>query len=288
MSNDLSEASNVGGKEQHRSASSAGTRGVSYPFMSLPEAVEAARKIYVKERKAKVPVAVAISHLGYSDSSSGGRQTISALLQFGLLEDEGRKEDRQVKLTGRALNALLAAEDSEEHRAALLECVQQPKIYADIFSKWPEELPSDQLITFFLLRDRNFNPKAINSFVKDLRASLSYAGVEHPYASSSAQVNPPADNRDDGSQGNQLSQQPASMAQSFGVTSVTAAGPIAPSVLISPTGETEWMRGNLSKTTSFRILLTGEISAKQVSKLIRLLEAQKEVLEDDDDVSDLI
>lgn len=287
MSIDLSEVSNVGSKEQGRGVPSAGTRGVSYPFMSLPEAVEAARKIYVKERRAKVPVAVAISHLGYSDTSSGGRQTISALLQFGLLEDEGRKEDRQVKLTDRALDALLAAEDSAERKAALLECVQHPKIFADIFSKWSEELPSDQLISFYLLRDRNFNPKAIHSFVKDLRTSLAYAGVEHPYASSSSAVKQPADTHDDVPHGHQTSQSPSGVALPPVVTPTATAGPITQSVLMSAPGETEWMKGNLSKTTSFRILLSGEISAKQVNKLIRLLEVQRDVLEDDDDVSDL-
>jgi hypothetical protein len=259
----------------------AATRGVSYPFMSLPEALESARKIYNAERKTAAPVASAIEHLGYAESSSGGRQTISALLQFGLLEDQGRKDERLVKLTGIALDALLAEEGSEERKSALIECVKSPKIYRDIFAKWPDELPSDQTISYFLLRDKNFNPKAMQSFIKDLRASLIFVGVEHPRdleGNGLAASDP----------NSQLTSSQSSIAQPRGMQLTPTAAPSAadlvehyrPQVTLN---EKEWMKGSLSKSTGFRILISGEIDAKQIGRLIKLLEAQKAVLDDDDD-----
>lgn len=286
MANELMDTNASGSKDGGRAVRAGATRGVSYPFMSLPEAVDAARKIYNKERKTAAPVASAIQHLGYAESSSGGRQTISALLQFGLLEDEGRKEDRHVQLTVRALDVLLAGEGSEERRSALIDCVKSPKIYGDIFAKWPDELPSDQTISYFLLRDRNFNPKAITSFIRDLRDSLAYVGVEHPRELDGADSQPTEQHSGvpTAPPSNQLlrnlAAHPSSRPTAADLAPVFQQTPVA-------ANETEWMKGSLSKTTGFRILISGEIGAKQITRLVKLLEAQKEVLEDDDDHSDI-
>jgi hypothetical protein len=47
-------------------------------------------------------------------------------------------------------------------------------------------------------------------------------------------------------------------------------------------GEREWLRGPLSKGTSYRLIVSGDLGPKEIGKLIKLLEAQKEVLADDD------
>jgi hypothetical protein len=54
-------------------------------------------------------------------------------------------------------------------------------------------------------------------------------------------------------------------------------------------GEKEWLRGPLSKATSYRLIVSGNVGSREIGKLIRLLEAQKLVLEDEDeqDESDL-
>lgn len=53
----------------------------------------------------------------------------------------------------------------------------------------------------------------------------------------------------------------------------------------SPTmvaNEKEWLRGPLSKGASYRLIVSGEVGPKEIGKLIKLLEAQKLVLDDDD------
>ena len=47
-------------------------------------------------------------------------------------------------------------------------------------------------------------------------------------------------------------------------------------------GEKEWLRGPLSKATSYRLIVNGEVGPKEIGKLIKLLEAQKLVLDDDE------
>ncbi|OWV69459.1 hypothetical protein ATY77_20000 [Rhizobium sp. R634] len=46
-------------------------------------------------------------------------------------------------------------------------------------------------------------------------------------------------------------------------------------------GEIEWMRNRLGSDTNVRLLVKGDMGPKEIGKLIRLLEAQKLVLEED-------
>ncbi len=48
-------------------------------------------------------------------------------------------------------------------------------------------------------------------------------------------------------------------------------------------GEREWLRGPLSKETSYRLIVSGDLGPKELGKLIKLLTAQKAVLADEDD-----
>lgn len=47
-------------------------------------------------------------------------------------------------------------------------------------------------------------------------------------------------------------------------------------------GETEWMRNSLGRETKVRLFVSGQMGAKEITKLITLLEAQRLVLVDDD------
>jgi len=291
------------------------TRGVSYPSTHIGVAINLAKRYFDAERKAEAPVAAAISHFGYSETSSGGRQAISTLLQFGLLEDIGRGEDRHVKLTDNALTVLLAEQASEEFSRAIRECVGSPKIYQELFRKWPEALPSDQSISFYLAKDKNFNVTSIPSFLKDLRQSLSIAGVERPgELLSSVEDSEPVKPAGMNFVGDMVRRQRES--QTGRTVQVAATSPFVVGRALRPTGdqgerslgafgvddsqgypvpsnaaqgfltnpnEKEWMRGSLSKSTEFRINVSGPITGREVGRLIKLLEAQKEVLDEDSD-----
>lgn len=59
--------------------------------------------------------------------------------------------------------------------------------------------------------------------------------------------------------------------------------PKAVAEVASGDGEREWLRGPLSKTTNYRLVISGDMGPKEIAKLIKLLEAQKAVLDDDDE-----
>jgi hypothetical protein len=159
---------------------SKGVRGPSYPSMSLEEAIGKAMQFWTAEKRNAAPVEVAARNWGYSPSSSSGKVVTAALLHFGLLEDSGAGATRTVKLTGRALDILLdEVSDSPRRIQALQDAVREPRIYTDVLNKWPpSELPSDQTLRFYLLREKSFNEGAISAFIKDFRASLAYAKLD--------------------------------------------------------------------------------------------------------------
>jgi hypothetical protein len=154
-------------------------RGISYPALSLEEAVKRAEQLWNAEKKHSVPVDVVVQHWNYSSKSSGGRLVVAALLSFGLLADEGRKDERLVQLTPTALDILLNTIESKERIQALQAAIRKPKIYAELLSKWSaDDLPSDQTIKTFLIRDKDFNTKMVDTFIKCFRSSIKYAKLD--------------------------------------------------------------------------------------------------------------
>ena len=47
--------------------------------------------------------------------------------------------------------------------------------------------------------------------------------------------------------------------------------------------EREWLRGSLSRDTNYRLIVSGNLGPKEIGKLIKLLQAQKAILDDDID-----
>jgi hypothetical protein len=52
------------------------------------------------------------------------------------------------------------------------------------------------------------------------------------------------------------------------------------------TREREYLRGVLSRDAGYRLLVSGDIGPKELGKMIKLLQAQKAILEDDTDKED--
>ena len=59
--------------------------------------------------------------------------------------------------------------------------------------------------------------------------------------------------------------------------------PSDPIALPSMNNEREYLRGVLSRDASYRLLVSGNIGPKELGRMIKLLQAQKAILEDDAD-----
>lgn len=156
-------------------------RSVNYPQLTLQAALARGRQLWDSVGKNLVPISTAGAAWGYGEKSSGLRSTVSALKQYGLLEDTGDGAMRQVKLVDRALDILVEPADSPRHRSALTDALRSPRIYQDLFERFPDGLPAqDHAISAFLLRDKAFNRKAVEGFISTLRANLHFAAEPDP------------------------------------------------------------------------------------------------------------
>lgn len=153
-------------KRQHRSP--------AYPSMTLEAALKHAATIYKHEKRSAAPVAVVAEHCGTDIKSSKGLRLIAALKQFGLVKEEGSGDDRQVRLSERALDYLLADND-DGIRAALQAAALAPPIHKKIWETYPNGLPSDATLKSYLIRTLDFNDAYVDGFIKKLRATLAFA-----------------------------------------------------------------------------------------------------------------
>lgn len=256
-------------------------RGPSYPALSLEEAVEKAQRFWAAAKRGAAPAVAVVKHWGYSETSSSGKTALAALLQYGLLEAEGALETRTVKLTARGLDIVLDEPSSGRRLAALRDAARAPKLYADIMARWPaHELPVDSMLRYYLIREKNFNEASVDGFIKDFRASLAYAQMDKAATMDALFEQLDADTEAvDAVTAEVQAPNPESRLSQAAPRAVREAS----TGVSAGTGEREWLRGPLSKQVSYRLVVSGDMGSREIGKLIKLLEAQKAVLEDDDD-----
>ena len=168
-------------KEATVSSASGDGRSVNYPFVTLEAAIEQARKLWASVGVNMVQIPTAGAAWGYGQKSSGLRSTVSALKQYGLLQDIGEGGSRQVRITDRALDIFLEPPGSPKRSDAIRAAVLTPKIYREVFDRFAAGLPAqDHAISSFLVRDRDFNRTAVARFIAGLRANIQFAGVHRP------------------------------------------------------------------------------------------------------------
>lgn len=270
-------------RSQARGGGSSGVRGPSYPFIDLKAAVERAHAFFENEGRAAAPILAAVAHWGYAEKSSGGKQTVSALIQYGLMRDEGSSEQRKVSLTRLAYDILLSTPGSRDHADALKRAARSPRIFMEVLTHYKDTgLPSDASLKHFLIADKELNVGAAETVIKHLRASIKYARLDLEEVPSeneggvSDEIFP--DRKDDGKD--------LAPNASGGRQQVLPNEPsVGASVSISAPGEREWLRGPMRKGLAFRLLVSGdgEVGKKEIGNLIKMLQAMQAVLSDDED-----
>ncbi|MFL6294067.1 MAG: hypothetical protein ACJ759_24495, partial [Thermoanaerobaculia bacterium] len=106
-------------------------RSPSFPFISLPGAVQRARELYEAERRNLVRPGVAVVHWDFSVRSSAGAQTIAALRAYGLLEDVRG----EIRLTDRAQQILVREPGSTERNDLLRAAALSPPLFSKLWDR---------------------------------------------------------------------------------------------------------------------------------------------------------
>lgn len=153
-------------------------RSPSYPFFDLENAIELLNTLYEKEHFNYVPYDIVIQHWGFSPTSSNGHRTLAALSHYGLTDEIGKGSDRKVRLSDLGKRIVLGQEaETDDYFDALVEAALNPRVYQTLWTSWDPSLPSDSVIARHMVGELDFNPNAVDSFIKDFRSTLEFAGL---------------------------------------------------------------------------------------------------------------
>lgn len=154
-------------------------RSPSYPAIDLKTAIRRAEALSEIAGSHAAPVATVIQAWGYRPKSSGGLLTLAALKKFGLAEDQGKREARQLRLTtlGREILFYTPDPDSAEWKERVRRAALLPTIHAELWGKYDGALPSDQVIAHHLIFERGFSQAAARDLLSQFHRTLDFAGV---------------------------------------------------------------------------------------------------------------
>jgi hypothetical protein len=242
-------------------------RSPAYPGIDLEKAIAQAKALYDAEGKYAAPMSSAFTAWGFGAKSSGGRETRAALRYFGLITIEGDGENGKVKLTENALRVLLdEREDQSEKRALIRELALTPAVHKQIFDKFPEGIKSEATVEHFLVFEGGFNKSAAGEVVTEFKATADYAGLFQP---DNTVDKPPLPGEEAGN-GDTPPPPPPGAGRKGQRTQIMS-------------GERELTTGLLAKDASFRLIVSGNVGVKEIERLIKKLELDKEILADPGD-----
>lgn len=294
----------------------------SYPNYSLKKALDYAGDIFTADRRNPIDRSVAMKHMGYSGQSGAADKAIATMMQYGLLEKAGKGEVRVSQLAIDILHPDRATDRPPALvRAAFgppLFKTLKDRFPDDRFSD--DALRSFLMREGFL--ERAISP-VLNAYSETIAFLQQEKATESGGASDSKGRESASPDSDEtvfgGAQVGDLIQWEANgvlqLETPKRVRLVTDDGkwvcvdgsetgipmeevivqqkaPASPPVFpLSPkqdnvvlqADETEWMRNKVGQETNVRLLVKGKMGPKEIGKLIKLLEAQRAVLEDDDE-----
>jgi hypothetical protein len=264
-------------------------RSPPYPSMDLAKAIDRARSLYAKALHHPVPSNVLADAWKYGAKSSGLWATAAALIQYGLLTDQGSGNSRRFTLTDTAIRIIRDSDPASEKRAeAIKRAALNPPIFRELWDQFGGSEISDVVVRNVLTLDRHeagkaaFSDTAAADIIEAYKSTIAFAGV-----SPSDTVSRADEGKDDGDESGSPSGKEGSTLE-VGVKWPTPKPPPSPpadqvrrEVKIMD-GERELTTGLLSKDSSFRLIVTGQIGVKEIDRLIAKLQIDKEILAEAD------
>lgn len=246
-------------------------RSPKFPYIGLNKAIERIKALYNKAKRYETRVADIAKDWDLSPKSSSTDRTVAALQSFGLIEDSGAGDARKIKIT--ELGARILADTRPGVQDTLLaEVALKPPIIAEWARRWSDGRPDDSHSISQLVFEGNFTDEGARMFLRVFDETMRFVSGKLDKAPSDDGYASASDERED--------------VQAEAVPSNPPTYTASNIVQKEMQGEREWLRGPLSKHTGYRLLVTGSPGPKEIGKLIKLLEAQKLVLDDDDDEGD--
>lgn len=151
------------------------------PSLSLRKAVGYARKLKNEEGANFAPVAVAKRHWGYTALSGPGNRALAAMIQYGLVDVQGKGTDRTIRTSKLAL-IILDSPEAEQQKSALQEAALRPTMYRNLRETHMEEMPSRATLRWELTgkgdtSEAQLTDKAVDRFLDLFLDTMEYSGL---------------------------------------------------------------------------------------------------------------
>lgn len=243
-------------------------RSPNFPSMNLADAIEAVRAIYQREGRSQMPRLSAAKALGYNSMNGRSLSKLGALRGYGLLD--GRGDD--VKVTGIATALLSAPKDSDEWRDALTRAFESPPGFSLLVDKGEA---SPETLRWHLVK-ANFRDDKAERSVRVFLESRDLVNSELGGYVSTSSV---AEEEDEFSPLAHVTPGPAPKPTKGGANQqqYSAAGETG---LAMSAHERVLQSGMLSKTASYRVIVSGPVGVSEIDRLLKKLEVDKEILAD--------
>lgn len=295
-------------------------RSPSYPSIPLGTAIE--RLVTLDEHFKRHPAPLNKIGLawGMKPASSQASSTVAALKSFGLVEYQGTGADLKAILSDEGRTYLRAQQDSIK-RDVLSRLALKPKAILKYYEEWGATRPIDEVCLDELVLKGGFSRAGAENFLKVYDATIAYTlpGTFDKTIHKETQNSNLEKEEQNVEIGDMIQWELAGIKQfdrpkrvraiqnHEGIDWVYVDGspsgiqmnevtleqkgskpvPNAPILIEGIVGangsEREWLRGPLSKESSYRLIVSGNLGPKEIGKLIKLLEAQKDVLSDDEE-----
>lgn len=142
-------------------------RSPNYPAISLPEAIRLITAIHAEEQHLAAPKEVVAKHIGYASLHGLAGRIISAIENYGLLEElTGDK----VKVSALAMSILYPS-TPEEKQDAINEAAFKHPLFAAIKEEWQGSRPSDGNLRVYLIR-KKFASDALDRVIQVYKETM--------------------------------------------------------------------------------------------------------------------
>lgn len=256
-------------------------RSPNFPFIPLKAAIDRLMAFEKYFGRHPAPLGKTALAWGLKENSDQAGQITSALRYYGFLDYQGEPPARQAVLTDDGRTYLRAQQDSVKQeviaRAAL-----KPRMIHKFWDQWGADRPPDPVCLDELILKNSFSDRGAIAFLKVYDATIAFAGLGDSDKSKSESEDDSRvdENTDHAAEMEYVSEQPSPPVQPRGALPFRGSGGGEVRVM---EGERELTTGLLSKDAGFRLIVNGPVGVKEIERLIRKLELDKEILADESD-----
>jgi hypothetical protein len=242
-------------------------RSPSFPFISLKGAIGRLTEFEQKFGRQEPPADRAYLAWGMKGDTSQAQQTLAALKAFGLVDYKGTGPKRPVAISDDA-RTYLRAQQETVRKGVLKRVALKPRWIGYFWPLWGTARGPDEVCLDALVLKHKFNENSAPNFLRVYDETITIAGLT---------------DSDKIPEGSQATEEPEDGNEDDPPPPPPPPPPAPKGKAKIMEGERELTTGLLSKDASFRLIVTGQVGVKEIERLIRKLELDKEILADDPD-----